>query len=118
MDTISLIVNPAAGGGRALRRARAAESALAERGCAVAVRRTDGPGHARIIAAECAAAGQSCVVVCGGDGTVHEAAAGLAGSGTAMAVLAGGRGNDFAAALCLPRRPAELAADVLGHALQ
>jgi YegS/Rv2252/BmrU family lipid kinase len=113
MTMISLIVNPAAGGGRALRHAHAAASAFAARGCAVDLRPTDGPGHARDIAAACAVAGLASVVVCGGDGTVHEAAAGLAGTGTALAVLACGRGNDFAAALRLPRRPAELVTAVL-----
>ena len=113
MTTVSLIVNPAAGGGRALRQARAAASAFAARGSAVDLRLTDGPGHARDIAAACAVAGMASVVVCGGDGTVHEAAAGLAGTGTALAVLACGRGNDFAAALRLPRRPGELVAAVL-----
>jgi len=113
MDPIPIIVNPAAGGGRALRRARAAVSAFAERGRAVELRRTDGPGHAGEIAAACAVAGRPAVVACGGDGTVHEAAAGLAGTGTALAVLACGRGNDFAAALRLPRGPGELVTAVL-----
>jgi YegS/Rv2252/BmrU family lipid kinase len=79
----------------------------------VELRQTDGPGHARDIATACAAAGRASVVVCGGDGTVHEAAAGLAGTGTALAVLACGRGNDFAAALRLPRGPSPLVAAVL-----
>lgn len=113
MDAIPIIVNPAAGGGRALRRAHAAAAAFAARGCAVELRQTDGPGHAGDIATACAVAGRPSVVVCGGDGTVHEAAAGLAGTGTALAVLACGRGNDFAAALRLPRGPSQLVAAVL-----
>jgi diacylglycerol kinase (ATP) len=100
---IPLVVNPAAGGGRALHRAHALEARLLARGAAVRVRLTSSPGHARALAAEYAAAGAPRLVACGGDGTLHEVAAGLAGSGTALAVLPAGRGNDFAAALGLAR---------------
>jgi diacylglycerol kinase (ATP) len=113
MEPLPIIVNPAAGGARALRRAHAAAAAFAARGCTVDLRSTDGPGHAGEIAAACAVAGLASVVVCGGDGTVHEAAAGLAGTGTALAVLAAGRGNDFAGALGLPRTPGDVVAAVL-----
>ena len=104
MDAIPIIVNPVAGGGRALRRARAAADRLAAGGRPVSLCTTDGPGHARTLARGFAAAGAERLLACGGDGTVHEVAAGLCGSGTALAVLPCGRGNDFAGALDLPAR--------------
>ena len=114
MDPISILVNPVAGGGRALRRARAAESLLAARGHAVDLRCTDGPGHARALARAFATAGIRRVLACGGDGTLHEVAGGLCGTATALAVLPGGRGNDFAGALGLPHRVDEAVATLLG----
>lgn len=113
MDPVTLVVNPVAGGGRALRRAHALAEALAAGGRAADLRATDARGHARAIAAACAAARLPVVVACGGDGTVHEVANGIAGTGTALAVLPCGRGNDFAGALGLPRAPAEVARAVL-----
>ena len=49
------------------------------------------------------------VLVCGGDGTVHEGVNGLAGTGTALGMLPGGRGNDLAATLGVPLEPSAAA---------
>ncbi|HEX5819688.1 MAG TPA: diacylglycerol kinase family protein [Gemmatimonadales bacterium] len=114
MDPISIIVNPVAGGGRALRRARAAEALLADRGHAVDLRTTEGPGHARALARAAVIAGVPRILACGGDGTLHEVAGGLCGSGTDLVVLPCGRGNDFAGALGLPHRVEEVVATMLG----
>jgi len=114
MDPVSIIVNPAAGGGRALRRARAAEALLASKGHAVELRCTDGPGHARALARAVALSGGGRVLACGGDGTLHEVAGGLCGSATDLAVLPCGRGNDFAGALGVSGRVEEAVATVLG----
>jgi diacylglycerol kinase (ATP) len=114
MDPIFIIVNPVAGGGRALRRARAAEARLAALGHAVDLRCTDGPGHACALARGAVAAGVPRVLACGGDGTLHEVAGGLCGSTTELAVLPCGRGNDFAGALGLPHRVDDVVATVLG----
>jgi diacylglycerol kinase (ATP) len=101
MEPITVIVNPAAGGGRALRRARDAAARLAALGHGVDLRATDGPGHARAIAQALAAIGADRLLACGGDGTMHEVAGGLCGSGTHLAILPCGRGNDLAGALGL-----------------
>jgi len=113
MDPIAIIVNPAAGGGRALRRARAAASLIAARGHAVELQPTEGPGHAKVLARGFAAAGVARVLACGGDGTLHEVAGGLCGSVTRLAVLPAGRGNDFAGALRLPGRIDDVVATLL-----
>jgi diacylglycerol kinase family enzyme len=47
------------------------------------------------------------VAVVGGDGTIREAAGALVGSGVPLAIVPAGTGNVFAAALDVPRRPAD-----------
>jgi diacylglycerol kinase (ATP) len=96
-------------------------------GISVTVRHTSAAGDARRLAAEFAAefddqgaAGASCLVACGGDGTVQEAAQALAechgapADRPALALAPAGRCNDFARALGIPRDPRGIA-EVLLH---
>ncbi len=102
---VCLIVNPSAGGGRALRAAPAVHSALQASG--VGVRRVDtcDVGHARELVREAAVRGET-VAVLSGDGLVGVAADELrAVPGAVLAVLPGGRGNDLARVLELPGDP-------------
>ncbi len=70
---------------------------------------TTGPGDATVQAGK--AVGKfDLVVALGGDGTVHEVAAGLVGTGCPMAVLPSGSGNDFAAGIGCATVEAGLAA--------
>ena len=62
--------------------------------------------HARLLAAEAAAAGSEVVFACGGDGTVNEVVNGLVGTPASLAVLRGGTGNVFAKEVHVPRSPA------------
>lgn len=98
---VRLIINPAAGRMRvskARQRLRAAvEAALP--GCDVLL--TEGPGHARQLAAA-AKAQADMVIAAGGDGTLGEVADGLAGGRAALGVLPVGTGNDFARSLGIP----------------
>lgn len=95
-----LLVNPAAGHGRAPR--VAAEAVAAARACfgEVAVRETAGPGDGVTIARDFARQGLTHCLVVGGDGTAHEAANGLLQvepqQRPAFGVIPGGTGNDFA----------------------
>jgi YegS/Rv2252/BmrU family lipid kinase len=93
---VCLIVNPAAGGGRA---ARLAPRALAELGArGLTVRRSDTRDleHARELALEAARAGET-VAVLSGDGAIGAIADALrAVPGAVLGVLPGGRGNDLA----------------------
>jgi YegS/Rv2252/BmrU family lipid kinase len=99
---VCLIVNPAAGGGRAGRLAPAVERAL--RGHGLAVRREDTRDldHARELAVAAAHAGDT-VAALSGDGMIGAIADVLRGvPGAVLGVLPGGRGNDLARVLGIP----------------
>jgi YegS/Rv2252/BmrU family lipid kinase len=111
---VCLIVNPAAGGGRAGRAAPAVQAALgagAER-----VRRADTRDldHARGLAREAALAGET-VIALGGDGLAGVIADELRSQpGAVLGVLPGGRGNDLVRVLGLPADPVAAARAILG----
>jgi diacylglycerol kinase (ATP) len=98
-----LLVNPAAGRGRALRRLDAAIRALSHNG-PLDVVRTEQSGDEARLALESARDGVRTLVVLGGDGTVSRVAGALvtAGAETTLAILAAGTGNDFAKSLGAP----------------
>jgi YegS/Rv2252/BmrU family lipid kinase len=93
---VALLVNPSAGGGRALRALPAVEAELARLDVAYRVARTRSLSHARELALAAADAGEV-VVTLSGDGLIGAVAGALRGHDRAiMGVLPGGRGNDFA----------------------
>ncbi len=100
---VTMVVNPTAGRGRARGESVRAAAQFRELGIEVETVHTRGRGDGKSLAAE---AGERCdvVVAFGGDGTVHEVAAGLykSGSTAALAVIPAGSGNDFAKALSMP----------------
>jgi YegS/Rv2252/BmrU family lipid kinase len=104
---VALIVNPAAGGGRALRTLPGAERALRDAGLRVRLEHTRDIEHARQLGRAAGDAGEIAAAL-GGDGLVGAVADGLraAAGGGLLAILPGGRGNDFARALGIPRDPA------------
>ncbi|MBL8999081.1 MAG: acylglycerol kinase family protein, partial [Gemmatimonadetes bacterium] len=99
MTTI-LVVNPAAGRGRAGRRAPEARRALETTFGAVEQVTTSAPGSAVEQVRAAVEAGAGRIVVLGGDGTLHEAANGLLRAARAekppIAILPAGTGNDYA----------------------
>jgi YegS/Rv2252/BmrU family lipid kinase len=101
---LAVIVNPAAGGGRAGRALARVTDALAGLGLAHRVEATSGLDHARALARTAAAAGETAVAF-GGDGLVGAVAGALAGADGLLGVLPGGRGKDFARWLGIPRDP-------------
>jgi YegS/Rv2252/BmrU family lipid kinase len=107
---VRLIVNPAAGGGRAAKVLPAVEAALRRSRLEVRTSPTRSLEHAVELARE-AAAGGEVVAVLSGDGCVGAVAGALRDApGAVMAVLPGGRGNDFARVAGIPRDPVAAAA--------
>ncbi len=92
------LINPRAGKGDQTARLRAlAERLAAAHGLEVSCLLTGRPGAAESLARALAEAGEPVrIYVCGGDGTLHEAANGIAGyENAAMTVIPSGTGNDF-----------------------
>jgi YegS/Rv2252/BmrU family lipid kinase len=97
---VPVIVNPASGPDRPI--LRILNNAFRAAGADWDIYLTKREGDAERFAAELAASGAEVIAVCGGDGTVKEAARGLMGSGVPMAIFPAGTGNALAADLCLP----------------
>lgn len=110
---VLVLVNPAAGGGRAGRRWGALR-ALAERMFPFEEHWTTAAGEGTRVAAEAARAGVQRLLAVGGDGTLHEVANGAAGTDLAVAVLPLGTGNDFARSAGFFRSPESLLAGLAG----
>jgi YegS/Rv2252/BmrU family lipid kinase len=106
---VCLIVNPHAGGGRALRLLPGVEAALRGQGRPFRVEETTSMQHARQLAREACDNGEICAAM-GGDGIVGAVAGELRDGAGLLAVLPGGRGNDFARKLGIPFDPVEAAA--------
>jgi YegS/Rv2252/BmrU family lipid kinase len=102
---VCLLVNPAAGGGRARRVAPGVERRLRDLGLQVTRRDTRDLDDARTLAR--AAAGEGAIVaVLSGDGMIGAVADVLRGKpGSVLGVLPGGRGNDLARVLEISRDP-------------
>jgi len=96
-DRALVVANPRAGNARRRLDSQEALARVAALGVRAELGLTEARGHATELAADWAAAGHDLVVAVGGDGTVHEVAAGLVGTACAMAVLPSGSGDDFAA---------------------
>ena len=103
---VCLIVNPHAGGGRALRLLPGVEAALRGQGRPFRVVETMSMQHARQLAREACDQGDI-IAAMGGDGIVGAVAGELRDRQGLLAVIPGGRGNDFARKLDIPFDPVE-----------
>jgi YegS/Rv2252/BmrU family lipid kinase len=104
----ALLVNPASGGGRALKALPQVHAILDALGAEHRTVTTRSIEHAYQEATKAAAAAET-VVALGGDGLLRPLAGGLKGSGSALAIVPCGRGNDFARELGIPDEPGEAA---------
>ena len=110
---VCLIVNPAAGGGKAARVAPQALTMLREHGLTVRRVDTRDLAHARELALAAASAGET-VAVLSGDGAIGAVADALRDvPGAILGVLPGGRGNDLARVLGVARL--DLACATIAH---
>lgn len=98
---IFLLVNPVSGWGKGERLAKGIGRRLTERGVPFEQLETRGRGHAVQLAAEAIERGASTILVCGGDGTLHEAAQAMVHQPARMIPVPAGRCNDFHEALGL-----------------
>ncbi|MCW2585573.1 MAG: diacylglycerol kinase catalytic region [Frankiales bacterium] len=97
---LQLVVNPAAGGGRAAKLLPAVQAALG--GHDLVVSPTRSLEHADELAAA-AVADDRVVVAMGGDGIVGRVAGAVAAAGGVLGVVPGGRGNDFCRSVGIPQ---------------
>lgn len=102
MTRIHVVLNPAAGRGRAGQRQEELRRALDAAGLDAEIALTERPGHATELAHNALRAGAKVVAAAGGDGTVHEVAQALVGTEVALGVLPLGSGNDYLRALGIP----------------
>jgi YegS/Rv2252/BmrU family lipid kinase len=98
---LQLVVNPAAGGGRARKLLPSVEGALRAAGHDLVVTPTRSLQHADELTAA-AVADDRVVVAMGGDGIVGRVAGAVAAADGVLGVLPGGRGNDFCRAVGIP----------------
>src|SRR4051812_38453328 len=103
---VCLIVNPHAGGGRAMRLLPDVEAALRALGRRFRVEPTVSMEHARDLARGARDAGEI-VAAMGGDGIIGAVAGELRDGAGLLAIVPGGRGNDFARKLGIPADPVE-----------
>jgi YegS/Rv2252/BmrU family lipid kinase len=109
---VCLLVNPAAGGGKAGRIAPEAERALRDHGLTVRRVDTRDLAHARQLAVQAAEAGET-VAVLSGDGAIGAVADVLRSvPGAVLGVLPGGRGNDLARVLGISRELSQACATI------
>jgi diacylglycerol kinase (ATP) len=115
-----IILNPAADRGAARRVKDRVTRAFRHQGWSVAVSETEASGHGTALAAEAGRAGVPCVVVVGGDGTVHEVANGLlqVDSSARLGVVPVGSGNDFAKLLGVYRSDVAVAVARIATAVE
>ena len=101
---IPLFVNPAAGRGRARKRAVSIRRLLDESSVAFEEIESNAVGDLEYKVFAAASAGADRIIVAGGDGSVHEAINGIlrSRSQTALGVIPVGTGNDFAKACSIP----------------
>lgn len=109
MRRVALVENPESGQSSPRRSAtvREALTALESAGVQVEHLTIDGPGSGAVLAREAVGRGCDSIIVCGGDGTVHEVMQYLVGTSIALGIVPMGTANALASNLGLPKSPAK-----------
>jgi YegS/Rv2252/BmrU family lipid kinase len=109
MRRVALVDNPESGPSSSRRSAtvREALEALESAGIEVEHLTIDGPGSGAALAREAVNRGCDSIIVCGGDGTVHEVLQSLVGTSIALGVVPMGTANALASDLGLSKSPAK-----------
>src|SRR5215831_6351864 len=104
---VALVDNPASGllSSRRDTTVQAALAALESAGVEVEHLTIDGPGSGAALAREAIGRGCESVIVCGGDGTVHEVMQSLVGTQVALGVVPMGTANALASNLGMAKNP-------------
>ena len=97
-----LIINLVAGRGLMKNKEPETLDALKNAGVEFTLHHSEEPGHATELARQAAADGVKLIIAGGGDGTVHEVAAGMWDSDATLGVIPLGSGNDFAGSQGIP----------------
>ncbi len=107
MQKVAVVENPASGQTSPRRKAivDSTLAALHHAGVETEHLMIDGPGSGSALAREAIARGCDTVLVCGGDGTVHEVLQALVGTNVALGVVPMGTANALASDLGLSRSP-------------
>ena len=107
MQRVALVDNPASGLSSSRRddAVREARETLESAGVAVEYMTVDGPGSGAALAREAVRLGCDSIIVCGGDGTVHEVLQSLVGTRVALGVVPFGTANALASDLGLSKSP-------------
>lgn len=105
MDDYILIANPISGKGKAKTVAEHTHNMLSNAERKGQIKFTKGGGDASHFAEEAASNGIKWVIVCGGDGTLHEVVNGIGPiTDVNLSIIPCGRGNDLASAIGIPRK--------------
>jgi diacylglycerol kinase (ATP) len=100
-----LIINPISGKGRGHAVAETVYKRLLAAGLSGSMVMTQQREDERRLAEEALTTGVSLIIVCGGDGTIHQVVNVLAHSPATLGIVPCGKGNDLARALGIPRNP-------------
>lgn len=107
LERVAFIFNPVSGTEDLKTRRTRLESLAREAGLSCPLVETDAEAGAAPLAREAMDQGMERLIVCGGDGSVVEAAEAVTGTDTSLAVIPGGTGNLLAVNLGLPTDPVE-----------
>src|SRR5580692_1578772 len=104
---VAVVENPVSGQTSPRRKAviRETLAALHQAGIATEHLMIDGPGSGSALTRQAIARGCDAVIVCGGDGTVHEVMQAMVGTDVALGVVPMGTANALASDLGISRSP-------------